>query len=98
MGIFDMMGGTSEAIVLIATQLPTYSALTIFPYDDLTDVVMLEGHNIKVEDIRVRQQVTPEFLKADPEAGADLINNLMTQVKRLEHEVEQRNRKASNSS
>lgn len=77
----------SSAILLIASELPTHSAITIFPYDHLTETVMLEGHNIRVDDIRVRQQVTPEFLKADPEAGADIINNLVDHIEKLEQQV-----------
>jgi len=80
---------TSDAILVIANELRAHTALTIFPYDHMTGYVMVEGHGMKIDDIQVRQKVSPEMLKADPEAGADLINNLMDHVEQLEHEVKQ---------
>lgn len=78
----------SEAILIVASQLRWGSHLTIFPMDTHTGLVMLESGSMKTEDIRFRMKVTPECLKMNPEEGAYIIDELVTQVERLEDEVE----------
>lgn len=76
-----------DAIFHIASRLPAHTSITIHSYDELDGVVMVDAYGMDIDDVRMRQEISPELLKSNPEAGVEIIDDMMNELEQLKKEV-----------